>query len=747
MTRHVEVFAPGCIGNIGPGLDILGLAITGPGDSVVAEVGETPGIVIAEAGHHDLPSDPARHSSGIAAGEVLRRVGRIDTGIILRVNKGLPLAGGQGGSAASAVAGAVAVNLLLGEPLDQTALLECCLVAEETVAGRHLDNIAPSLLGGAVLIRSLDPIDVVSLPVPRNLTLVIAQPAQRLETRQGRAALPDQVSRSIALEQAAQVAAIVAAFASGDLALLGRAVHDQIAEPARAPLLAGFNPAKSAALAAGALGCSISGSGPTAFAFAPDQGVALRIADAMVAGYAAAGVRCDTRIAGVDFTGARAVPERSANISRPSEPPLSEQVCDRCGQRFPDVSPMSRCPCGGLLALVHATPPLVGAQLAQLFADRRLSVHLPETSGVWRFREMVLPGASDIISHPEGNTPLLQRDAVARWCGMESLAMKHEGQNPTGSFKDRGMTVGVTQARRIGARAVACASTGNTSASLASYAAHAGMPALVLVPAGQVTLGKLSQSLAYGARTLLVRGDFDQCLRLVQEAEASLGVYLLNSINPFRLEGQKTIVLELLEQLGWDPPDWIVVPAGNLGNTSAFGKALEEAKRLGLIRRTPRIAAVQAEGAAPFYRSFVGGFRKLDPVKAETKATAIRIGDPASFERAVRAIRETHGVVTMVSDDEIMEAKSVIDGAGVGCEPASAASVAGVRKLVREGVISGGERVVSILTGHILKDPQALVQYHQETEPPPPGANRPVEIEPNLRALEQVLAAHRILPG
>jgi threonine synthase len=305
------------------------------------------------------------------------------------------------------------------------------------------------------------------------------------------------------------------------------------------------------------------------------------------------------------------------------------------------------------------------------------------------------------------------------------------------------MTVGVTQALRIGARAVGCASTGNTSASLASYAAHAGIPALVFVPAGQVALGKLAQSLAYGARTLMVRGDFDACLALVQEASSRLGIYLLNSINPFRIEGQKTIVFEMLEQLGWDPPDWIVLPAGNLGNTAAFGKALREALDLGLIDRAPRIAAVQANGASPFAQSFRESFAARHRVKAETVATAIRIGDPASFDRAVDAIRFTNGVVTTASDDEIMDAKAVVDAAGVGCEPASAASVAGVRRLVREGTIKPADRIVAVLTGHVLKDPGALLRYHQEQSPAPQFANAPVEIDPTIDAIERVLTASR----
>jgi threonine synthase len=379
------------------------------------------------------------------------------------------------------------------------------------------------------------------------------------------------------------------------------------------------------------------------------------------------------------------------------------------------------------------------AELIQRFTERRGGAPGATASGVWRFREIVLPSADAVVSHPEGNTPLLHRVALDRWVGLEHLLLKHEGHNPTGSFKDRGMTVGVTQALRVGARAVACASTGNTSASLAAYAAQAGLPALVLVPSDGVAIGKLAQTLAYGAKTLLVRGDFDQCLRLVEEASTQLGVYLPNSINPFRIEGQKTIVLEILQQLAWESPDWIVVPAGNLGNTAAFGKALREARQWGLISRLPRLVAVQAAGAAPFARSFAEGFAQKHRVKAETVATAIKIGDPASYDRAVQAITETNGVVLAVDDAELLEAKAAIDASGVGCEPASAVSLAGLRQLVRSGVVKPADNVVAILTGHILKDPGLLLRYHQEMDPAPAGANRPVEIEVSLSALERVL--------
>ena len=418
----------------------------------------------------------------------------------------------------------------------------------------------------------------------------------------------------------------------------------------------------------------------------------------------------------------------------------SFQVCATCGDRLSEFDPRTRCDCGGLLELRHDPPIEDGASLKRQFQERRGLDDTLNLSGVWRYRELVLPSVGDaVVSHPEGNTPLLARLGVSEWAGLPNLRLKHEGHNPTGSFKDRGMTVGVTQARRIGATAVACASTGNTSAALAAYGAQAGIPVLVFVPTGQVALGKLSQSLAYGAKTLLVQGDFDACLRLVQEASKELGVYLLNSINPFRLEGQKTIVLELLQQLHWDVPDWIVLPAGNLGNTAAFGKALVEAKAVGLIDRLPRLAAVQAAGAAPFAQGFEEQFTRRHTVKAETLATAIKIGDPASWDRAVHSIRETNGVVTSVSDAEILEAKAVVDRAGVGCEPASAASVAGARRLRERGVIARDDRVVAVLTGHVLKDPAALLTYHQDTEPPPRYANRPIEIDASLSDVARVM--------
>ncbi len=428
-----------------------------------------------------------------------------------------------------------------------------------------------------------------------------------------------------------------------------------------------------------------------------------------------------------------------------TDPAPSRQRCAACLTQLEDTDPAPACPgCGGLLEAVHRLPtdaagvPMTAEALRARFAGHCCARPAGHPSGVWRFAPLVMPGAGDaVVSHPEGNTPLLARPALARYTGCEGLALKHEGHNPTGSFKDRGMTAAVTQAVRVGASAVACASTGNTSASLAAYAAQAGIPGLVFVPAGKIAMGKLAQTLAYGARTLLVRGDFDACLRLVQDAARELGIYLVNSINPWRVEGQKTIVLELLQQLGWEAPDFIVLPAGNLGNTAAFGKALREAHALGLITRVPRLVSVQAAGAAPFVRGFAEGFATRHQVRAETVATAIRIGDPASWDRAVRAIRETDGLVVACDDAEILAAKRAVDAAGVGCEPASAASVAGVRQLVAAGTIRPGDRVVAVLTGHVLKDPGILLDMHRPGEA---EANAPLEIDPTVSAVAAVLA-------
>ncbi|HEX8619183.1 MAG TPA: threonine synthase [Thermoanaerobaculia bacterium] len=367
--------------------------------------------------------------------------------------------------------------------------------------------------------------------------------------------------------------------------------------------------------------------------------------------------------------------------------------CIGCARQYDALEVRYTCDdCGNLLSVERKV-----LNDRNAFDDRLTSRAAIDRSGVWRFREWVM-NVDRAVTHPEGGTRLYERNG---------LFFKHEGENPTGSFKDRGMTVAVTQAVRVKATAVACASTGNTSASLAAYAAQAGLRAIVFVPAGKVAGGKLAQTLAYGATVLAIRGDFDAAMRLVREACDAHGIYLVNSINPFRIEGQKTIVWELLQDLGWEAPDWIVVPAGNLGNTSAFGKALREAHANGWIDRMPRLASIQAQGANPFFRSFAEEFKTRHRVSAETIASAIRIGDPVSHDKAVQAIRDTNGVVSEVTDDEIIAAKREIDRLGIGCEPASAATLAGVKKLRAAGVMREDERTVCVLTGHILKDADA----------------------------------------
>ena len=304
-TRRVRAFAPGSVGNVGPGLDIMGMALAGPGDVVEAEGAKEPGVVVLDAGHPDLPREAGANTAALAAQAALRLAGRTEAGVALRISKGLPLSGGQGGSAASAVAGAVATNALFRLGLSEQQLLESALAAEACVAGWHLDNILPSLIGGIVLIRDATAYDYVRLPVPAGLRVVIAHPGQRLLTADGRAVLPREIPRDLALFQAAQVAAMVLAFCTSDYDLLRRGLEDRIAEPARAPLLPGFGRAKQAALAAGAFGCSISGSGPTAFAFAAEDSAGAAIGRAMQAAYAAEGVECTVRVTQVSLTGAR----------------------------------------------------------------------------------------------------------------------------------------------------------------------------------------------------------------------------------------------------------------------------------------------------------------------------------------------------------------------------------------------------------------------------------------------------------
>jgi threonine synthase len=430
--------------------------------------------------------------------------------------------------------------------------------------------------------------------------------------------------------------------------------------------------------------------------------------------------------------------------------------CIGCSVAIQKAEPDFRCAdCGDLLEIVYPqwnSTPIEAASLCDLWRQRRTSGLPVDESGVWRFREL-LPDFDwqEIITLREGNTPLYEMPSCARIVGLQQLYAKHQGMNPTGSFKDTGMTLAASAARREGFRWVACASTGNTSASMAAYAARGGVRSLVLIPEGKVSWGKLSQALDYGAITCQLKTDFDGCMRLLNEVVQRFPVYLLNSVNPYRLEGQKTAAIELMEQFDWQPPDHIIVPGGNLGNSSALGKAFLEMKQLGFISTLPTISIIQAAGANPLVRMMrENGGKKLIPVQAETAASAIRIGSPASWKKAVRVLQETAGAVEQVSEVEIALAKAEIGADGVGCEPASAVTLAGLKKLVKQGFVKSGESVVLILTGHLLKDPEFTLKFHRgdlfapiesesETDILKPQQRAPIVLDATVDAVIQVL--------
>jgi threonine synthase len=390
----------------------------------------------------------------------------------------------------------------------------------------------------------------------------------------------------------------------------------------------------------------------------------------------------------------------------------------RCQQRYPLDAKEHQCPaCGGLLDVQYDFPRIDPHSLRELWQQRKMSGAIMDQSGVWRFRELLpfVPAGSEVISLSEGRTPLIEVNRTGEWAGVR-LAIKHQGNNPTGSFKDLGMTACITQAAILGSRVTACASTGNTSASMAAYAARAGMKAVVFVPFGKISTAKLAQALEFGAVVVEMGDNFDQAFRMLRELTDELGLYLVNSLNPFRLEGQKTIVFEILEQRDWRVPDYLVLPGGNLGNVSSVGKGLLELRQLGLIDKLPRLVVVQAEGASPFYTMIATGAAEIIPVQPRTEASAIRIGNPVNWKKALRALRSTDGLCESVTDEQIFEAKAALAKDGVGCEPASAASVAGIQKLVRSGKVEDGADVVAVLTGHQLKDPEISIKRRGERE-------------------------------
>ncbi|MBQ9874154.1 MAG: threonine synthase [Thermoguttaceae bacterium] len=409
----------------------------------------------------------------------------------------------------------------------------------------------------------------------------------------------------------------------------------------------------------------------------------------------------------------------------------------QCQATFDVSEVLHRCPkCGSLLDVDYEWDKLqVPSSLSHFEKYWSERSNPRRFSGVWRFHEL-LPFAplEECVTVGEGQTILQRNDGVAAYVGKSagSLFLQYEGLNPSGSFKDNGMAAGTTHGRLVGAKSAACASTGNTSASLALYCSTAKFgKSIVFIGSGKIAYGKLSQALDYGARTIQIKGDFDDAMARVQEVSKALGIYLLNSLNPFRLEGQKTIMFRVLEALRWEVPDWIVVPGGNLGNSSAFGKAFIELHKLGLIKKVPRLAVVNAAGADSLYRLYnEEGLRwnggnidkaKIDAFysqmdkenrRASTIASAIEINRPVNLTKCLRALDFCDGVVRKVSEQEILDAKAQIGANGFGCEPASAASVAGAKQLVAEGVIGKDERIACVLTGHQLKDPNATVAYH-----------------------------------
>ncbi len=392
--------------------------------------------------------------------------------------------------------------------------------------------------------------------------------------------------------------------------------------------------------------------------------------------------------------------------------------CIRCHKKFPWNTVIYTCDqCGALLDVKYR------------FEEPNPESWRGKPFSVWRY-ENFLPKVREKVSLNEGGTSLYKCDRLAEKFGIKNLWIKNEGENPTGSFKDRGMTVGVSLAKELGSRTVACASTGNTSASLAAYAAKAGLKCVVMIPSGKIALGKLAQAIMYGAIVLAVEGNFDQALNLVEQSSKRLGLYILNSLNPYRLEGQKTIAYEVIEQLG-EPPDAIILPVGNAGNISAIHKGITEWKQLGLIEQTPRLIGIQAEGAAPIAHAYKKKKREVTFIEnPETLATAIRIGKPVNWEKALRAIYDTNGAAETVTDEQILQAQKLLARTeGIFVEPASAASIAGLTKILDAGLIDKDERIVCITTGHGLKDPDTPIRT----------CEKPIQVKPDPEIIEKVL--------
>ncbi|MDK2893138.1 threonine synthase [Methanohalophilus sp.] len=380
--------------------------------------------------------------------------------------------------------------------------------------------------------------------------------------------------------------------------------------------------------------------------------------------------------------------------------------CIECGKEYPNTEVLYTCECGGLLDVIYDYS--------------RIDFTLDDLKGiplsVWKYRKL-LPFEGEATSLQEGGTPLYKCDRLAKKIGIKELYVKHEGMNPTGSFKDRGMTGGVTKALELGMKTLACASTGNTAAAISTYSAKAGVPAVILLPEGKVALGKLGQALIHGAKVISIKGNFDDALRLVKQLCYEEGFYLLNSLNPYRLEGQKTIAFEMVEQMNMRVPDRVLVPMGNAGNITAIHKGFKEFMKVGITEKVPKMIGIQPEGVCPIVKAFRAGTDEIIPEKnPETIATAIRIGNPVNAKKALRAISESEGMAESVTDEEIIEAqKELAQLEGIGVEPASATSIAGLKKLVKNGIIGTDETITCITTGHLLKDPEEVISVSSKS--------------------------------
>jgi len=404
-----------------------------------------------------------------------------------------------------------------------------------------------------------------------------------------------------------------------------------------------------------------------------------------------------------------------------------EMRCIECGRTHDMSKPAYACTsCGNLLEIKVDEKAALERLSRSDFKKRPLSV--------WKYRELIPIGPqTEVFSMAEGGTPLIRCQSLAQEYGFKKLHIKFDGTNPTGSFKDRGMTVGITKAKELGMKTVTCASTGNTSASLAAYAGRAGLRCVVLIPEGKVALGKLAQAMMHGALVVSVKGNFDQALDMVMKSSAALGMYVLNSVNPFRIEGQKTAAYEVCDQLGGKAPEYLYIPVGNGGNSAAYWKGFAEYESMGLAAGHPIIRGIQAEGAAPVAQMFATGSSELTPVqKPDTVATAIRIGNPANWKKTVRALKESGGGARSVSDKEILGAqKALAKHEGIFAEPAGAAALAGLIKDLEEGLVDKSSEVVCVSTGHGLKDPDVAVNQ----------SSKPKVIEATLDALKELLEA------